>query len=73
MKQVLIGGTFDLLHITTTEYNVIAGEYSSWLTPEDWVAQMISTPGKLKNLRVELNDTPGGGSKTYKFTLRRAV
>ena len=74
MQQVLIGGVYDLLHTTNTEYNVVAG-YSSWQVAGDRhkVNGVISTSGKLGNLRVELNDTPGGGSKTYTFTLHRAV
>lgn len=74
MKQVLVGGIYSLLNITTTEYNVVTGAIS-WVAGgiKFQVAQAISTPGKLKNLRVELNDTPGGGSKTYTFTLHRAV
>ena len=72
MKQVLIGGFYDALHATTIEYNVISGgDY--WNTDVVERAGTIPTSGTLKNLRVELNDTPGGGTKTYTFTLHRAV
>ncbi len=74
MEQVLIGGEYDLLHATGTEYAaVIGGAIGGWGISKNSKMEMVSTGGKIKNLRVELNDTPGGGSKTYKFTLHRAV
>jgi len=72
MQQVLIGGVFGLLHAVNTQYSLISGGIA-WTTTKDVRAQTISTSGKLKNLRVKLNDTPGGGTKTYTFTLHRAV
>jgi len=69
VKQILVGGYYDLLNISTTEYNSIgSGDY--W---DDDINQdtIVSTPGTLRNLRVELDDVPGTG--TYTFTLRRAV
>ena len=70
MEQVIIGGYYDLLHTGTTEYNMISGGLS-WTNDPDNVAQTVSTPGTLKNLRVELNDVPGTG--TYVVTLHRRV
>lgn len=72
MEQPLIAARYDLLNTTITEYNMVLGS-DTWYDNENRVGMAISTPGKLKNLRVELNDTPGGGTKTYTFTLRRAV
>ena len=71
MEQVLIGGHNNALHVTSTEYNGIAGNAENWGTAKDDKAQVVSTPGTLKNLRVELNGVPGTG--TYTFTLHRAV
>lgn len=73
MEQVIIGGNYDLLRTTNTEYNIVVGEGYAWATtPDAWsFATCIPTAGKLKNLRVELNDVPGTG--TYVFTLHRAV
>lgn len=72
MEQVLIGGIYNLLHTTDTEYNVVGGA-AAWLAgaSKEQLATVISTGGTLKNLRVELNDVPGTG--TYTFTLHRAV
>ncbi len=72
MQQVLVGGRYNILHATTTEYNVVMGD-ATWYTVKSGSAMVVSTGGTLKNLRVELNDTPGGGTKTYTFTLHRAV
>jgi len=71
MEQVIIAGAYNLLHSTNTEYQSISSGSSSWKpsTSEHYVAQCISSPGKLKNLRVELNDSPGEG-KSYTFTIR---
>lgn len=67
MKQVIFGGLYNLLPIDTTEYNwVVGGGY--WGATESRKEQLVSTGGKLKNLRVKLNDVPGTG--TYVFTLR---
>jgi len=71
MKQVIIGGYYDLLNVADTEYNSISGGYVSWYNVYASRAQCISTPGTLRNLRVELDDVPGTG--TYVFTLHRAV
>ena len=72
MQQVLIGGLYTLLNTTALRYHNVIGALA-WEIDDGLPAMAVSTPGKLKNLRVELNDTPGGGIKTYTFTLRRAV
>ena len=70
MEQVIIGGFYNALNVTATEYNFIMGG-GVWSATVDGRAQTVSTPGKLKNLRVELDGVPGTG--TYTFALRRAV
>lgn len=68
MEQVIIGGYDDQVHTSATEYNRIAGG-EDWENFEGARLQAVSTDGKLKQLRVELGGTPGGGGN-YKFTLR---
>ena len=70
MKQSIPGGYYDALHTTTTEYNCLSGG-REWVNDPDDVAQTVSVPGTLRNLRIELNDVPGTG--TYVFSLYRAV
>ncbi|MBA7697257.1 hypothetical protein ES703_105920 [subsurface metagenome] len=67
MEQVIFGGYYDLLNTTTTEYNLLCGGYE-WHATEDQRKQVVSTSGKIKNLRVKLDDSPGAGKK-YVFTL----
>ena len=69
MKQVIVGGVYNTLNVAATEYNCI-GTYT-WNADPDVMAMAVSTAGKLKNLRVELDDVPGTG--TYTFTLYRRV
>lgn len=70
MEQVIVGGYYDALNVGATEYNILMGG-GLWAADPDDRAQAISTAGKLKNLRVELDGVPGTG--TYTFTLHRAV
>lgn len=67
MEQVLIGGHYDLLDDTATEYISLYGQ-ENWAAAITRKTQVISTPGVIKNLRVKLNDSPGAG-KHYDFTL----
>ena len=69
MKQVIVGGYYNALNIATTEYASFAGSYN-W-GGYNGNLQIITTPGTLRNLRVELDDVPGTG--TYTFSLWRAV
>jgi hypothetical protein len=70
MKQIIVGGYYDLLNVATTEYAAFSGSYS-WNGSISAALQMVSTPGTIRNLRVELDDVPGTG--TYTFTLYRGV
>lgn len=67
MEQVIIGGTRNLLDTTLTEYNTLTGTLD-WSSSSDRCRQVISTGGKLKNLRVKLSGSPGAGT-SYAFTL----
>lgn len=65
MRQVIIAGQNDALGGGATEYNgLMAGR--------DWVAgqfeHVITTPGTISNLLVELSGAPGAGT-SYIFTL----
>ncbi|GAJ18183.1 unnamed protein product, partial [marine sediment metagenome] len=60
MKQVIFGGRYNLLHSTNTEYNSLVGGWS-WSTSETYYYKIVSTDGKIKDLRVKLNDSPGVG------------
>ncbi|GAI13273.1 unnamed protein product, partial [marine sediment metagenome] len=55
------------MNVTDTEYNRLAGGFK-WDAIEGEMEQLVSTSGKLKNLRIKLNDVPGTG--TYVFTVR---
>ena len=68
MEQVIFGGFNNLLNTTATEYASLAVGYE-WDPTEFYAEQIVSTSGKIKNLRVKLNDAPGAG-KHYDFTLR---
>lgn len=67
MKQVLFGGYYSLTDDTDTEYNSVIGG-RSWTPTEFGRLKLVSTDGKIKNLRVKLNGSPGVG-KHYDFTL----
>ena len=67
MKQVLFGGVRDILHSIGTEYISLVGGYA-WYFGDVPRYQVVSTDGKIKNLRVKLSGAPGAG-KHYDFTL----
>lgn len=67
MKQVIVGGAYTALSATGTKYNALGSGYT-WDSTAINKHQLVSTPGKLSNLLVELDDTPGAG-KSYNFTL----
>lgn len=68
MEQMLSSGDgLFLLDDTFTEYASIIGSHG-WTTSNVWAEQIVSTSGKIKNLRVRLNDSPGAGT-SYDFTL----
>lgn len=67
MQQVIIGGWNSNPHTTNTEYNVLQGGYG-WDGTEFVRGAIVSTAGVIKNLRVKLAGSPGGG-KHYDFTL----
>ncbi len=67
MDQVLINGSSDTLSNSATEYNAYAGGIA-WVINESNRKKLISAPGKLKNLYVELSAAPGAGD-AFIFTL----
>lgn len=68
MRQTIVGGYYNTLSIGT-EYNSLFGG-DNWFATEVNQEQIVSTAGTLKNLYVELNDSPGAG-KSYTFTVRQ--
>lgn len=73
MDQVLFGGSGsggnNQMDTTNTEYNVLQSGLTLWGTDEVQHQILITTPGVIANLDVTINANPGGGSKSYKFTL----
>ena len=69
MEQVIFGGSGNALHSTDTEYEVFHNRRGIWDMSELTRIQIVSTGGKMKNIRVILNDAPGAG-KSYTFMLR---
>lgn len=68
MEQVIFGGIpVAPLNTAAIAYNSLIGTLG-WGTTEFWAEKIVSTSGKIKNLRVKLNDSPGAGTK-YTFTL----
>ncbi len=67
MEQVMSAGWLANLSPTATGYNSLTGG-ESWNATEFFPSRVVSTGGKIKNLRVKLNGTPGAG-KEYAFTL----
>ena len=67
MEQVISGGRYDALDDTTTRYNKLLSGHP-WNLTEFVGKETVSTSGKIKNLRVKLDDSPGAG-KHYDFTL----
>lgn len=68
MEQVIIGGFDSSLNATTTEYNSLVGGYL-WGTTQFNARKVVSTSGKIKNLRVKLVTGSPGAGKSYAFTL----
>jgi len=68
MEQVIFGGSSsDLLHDTNTNYNSLTGK--AWWVGTEWTYSNLMSPGgKIKCLRVKLDDAPGGTDK-YTFTV----
>lgn len=69
MEQVIVGGMYNALHISATEYSCISGGYN-WDSDAADVAMAVSSAGKIKGLRVKLSGSPGAG-KSFVFTLYR--
>ena len=68
MEQVIFGGyTEAALSATDTKYNSPISGYL-WQGIELYVYKLVSTDGKIKNLRVKLDGSPGVGTK-YTFAL----
>ncbi len=73
MEQVIFGGFYNSLSPTATEYNTLLAGHD-WLPQEERAYALVSTDGKIKNLRVTLTDgngnpgSPGAGNK-YDLTL----
>lgn len=69
MEQVIVGGYNDGLGAIATEYNAVQGG-NTWQAQELRRWEIVTTPGKIKNLRVELRDGAPGAGKSYTFHLR---
>jgi len=67
MEQVIFGGVKNPLDDFFTEYNTLFGG-ATWDSTEGLEGFIVSTPGKIKNLRVKLDGAPGAGT-SYTFTL----
>ncbi len=67
MEQVLIGGNSLNLDSANTAYSTINGE-SPWNTVKEYMYQVVSPPGTLSNLHIELSAAPGAGT-SYIFTI----
>jgi hypothetical protein len=67
MEQLLVGGYYNTLPTSGTEYNSLVGGYP-WGSTRTGFEQVISTPGTIKDLQVRLEGSPGAG-KSYAFTL----
>lgn len=67
MEQVLFGGYYGNLDTTIARFNVVEGS-ELWRTPDDYVIQLVSTDGVIKQLRFKLDGAPGAGKK-YTFVL----
>lgn len=74
MRQVLLGGYYNELHTSNTEYNRPDGGYN-WGS-ELYNRQLLPTSGKVSGLRVRLFDSSGnpaapGAGKSWTFTFRK--
>ena len=67
MEQFISGGCYDGLDNAGTRYETLQGGHS-WATPEAGRYKLVTTGGKIKDLRVRLDGSPGAG-KSYDFTL----
>lgn len=67
MEQVIFGGEYTTCPTVGSKYNCLTGAFA-WAAGENSVKTVVSTSGVIKNLRVVLNLSPGGG-KHYDFTL----
>jgi len=68
MEQPLPGGFNNTLNAGATEYNVLVGG-TTWNGTEAEKEQLIGADGKIKELRIKLQNAPGAG-ESYTFTLR---
>ncbi len=69
MKQVIIGGYNGPLSATATEYNSLTCGWD-WTANVLEIKQVVSTPGTLSNLLIELSAAPGVGA-SYTITLMK--
>lgn len=70
MEQVIFGGSshnFYTLNEYDDSYNSLVGG-AAWQAIEFWARKVVSTAGKIKNLRVKLEWAPGAGT-SWVFTL----
>ena len=67
-SQVLMAGAQGTVNSGATRYNNIIGG-GSWDATEANVNQVVSSSGTLSSLYVSLDASPGGGVKTYTFTV----
>ena len=71
MEQVIFGGHIASLDVTNTKYNNLISHtdyYTNWTATIFLAEVIVSTGGKIKNLRVKLDDSPGADTH-YDFTL----
>lgn len=68
MEQVIFGGhTNEALPTVVTNYNSLVSG-TEWADTEFLFRRVVSTSGKIRNLRVKLDGAPGAG-KSWTFTL----
>lgn len=67
MEQFISGGYYKSLSNASTKYNTLQGG-GDWSLYEYNFYKIVSTGGKIKDLRVRLDGSPGAG-KSYDFTL----
>ena len=66
----IIGGTYDNISATATEYNGLQGQVGTWLNTEAYCRQIIPTNGVIQDLYIMLTAAPGAG-QSYDFTLMK--
>ena len=69
IRQVIIGGYYNSLNSSTTEYNEINGG-SSWSSSESSNEIIVPLSGTIKHFAVTIKSAPGSG-KSYAFTVRK--